>query len=118
MSSSSQHKLYVPTIYLTIYFFRLYTLGVDCVAIDFSVLFFLQLCYLHICTPPPTLSSCPAWDRLWHHLTFLWRCFGCAGIRNLDPNFCPGQDLNLGPGSLMAANVTTKLLLYTYYGAT
>src|SRR6218665_1894043 len=29
--------------------------------------------------------------------------------RNLVPNFCPGRGLNLGPCSLVAANVTTRL---------
>ena len=32
----------------------------------------------------------------------------CAWSRNLNPNFCPGRGLNLGPCSLMAVNVTTR----------
>ena len=34
---------------------------------------------------------------------------GCAWSRNLDLNLCPAQGLSLGPGSLMAVNVTTRL---------
>jgi len=33
----------------------------------------------------------------------------CAWSRNLVSNVCPGRGLNLGPCSLMAANVITRL---------
>src|SRR6218665_1194192 len=35
---------------------------------------------------------------------------GSAYSRNLVSQFCPGRGLNLGPWSIMAANVTTRLL--------
>ena len=42
----------------------------------------------------------------------------CARSRHLVSNFCPGRGLNLGPCSLMAANVATRLgrtpTLYIY----
>ena len=37
------------------------------------------------------------------------RSLGCAWSRNLGSNFCPDRGLNLGPRSLMAAKVTTRL---------
>src|SRR6218665_449238 len=56
------------------------------------------------------MVSFQAWDWLWYPM--LWsqmRSMGCARSRNLVSNFCSGQGFNLGPRSLMAASVTTRL---------
>ena len=78
--------------------------GVDCVAINFSGV--IQWCYLH---PTTIVHQFSLRVRGWYRHSYLFACCGevsgCAWSRN----FCPGRGLNLGPGSLMAANVTTRL---------
>ena len=76
----------------------------------------LQLMYPH----PPADPSLTHFFRivgfglalpLWYPMLWSQRrtCMRCALSRNLVSNFCPGRVLNLGPCSLMTANVTARL---------